>query len=128
MEQAVRLATAEGFCAHWGITLNTTFPFNFTPGIAFWGFAIGWILTAVVHLCFAAAVFNDAETLLLHAQRKTVLVGCGLWALATLLGGVFVAAIYWLLHHSSIFPPPPTTVPDLYRKGSPTGVRPPPEA
>jgi hypothetical protein len=128
MEQAVGLATAQRFCAHWEITLNTTFPLNFIPGIGIWGLGIFWILTAAVHLCFAASVFNDAETLLLHAQRKTVLVGGGLWALATLLGGVFIAAIYWLLHHSSIFPPPPKTLPDLYRGGAPTGVRPPPEA
>lgn len=72
-------------------------------------FAI-WILTAIVHVGFALAVWSDSHLLWKQLRRKTFLVGGGLWALATLLGGVFVAAIYWLIHHSTLRrePPPPS--------------------
>lgn len=72
--------------------------------------SVGLILTAVVHLCFACAVWSDAGMMARHHRRGTFLVGGFLWGLATLLGGVFVAGVYWIIHHSTLRPPhPPTT-------------------
>ncbi len=62
------------------------------------------VLTAIVHIGFALAVLIDTGLMRRHLRRRTVLVGAGLWALAALLGGVWVAAVYWLLHHSTLFP------------------------
>jgi heme/copper-type cytochrome/quinol oxidase subunit 4 len=56
------------------------------------------LLVAVVHVSFAVAVFLDARRL----PRKPILVLPIVWALATLLGGVFVAAVYWVMHHSRL--------------------------
>jgi hypothetical protein len=50
------------------------------------------IISWIVQVILAAAVLID------DAPRR-VLVGKSVWALATLAGGVFVAAAYWLLHH-----------------------------
>lgn len=56
------------------------------------------LLVAVVHVSFAVAVFLNARRL----PRKPILVLPIVWALATLLGGVFVAAVYWVMHHSRL--------------------------
>ncbi|MBC8327959.1 MAG: hypothetical protein ISR76_04940 [Planctomycetes bacterium] len=68
---------------------------------------IAWlvlIVGVVVHLAFAAAVFGDASEL---RDRRTT--GCDpvfgtpfVWCLATILGGVFVATAYWLVHRSAL--------------------------
>ena len=58
------------------------------------------LLVAVVHVSFAVAVFLNARRL----PRKPILVLPIVWALATLLGGVFVAAVYWVMHHSRLNP------------------------
>ena len=90
------------------LTFNS-FLGNFIPGPGVvWVFAL-WILTAIVHIGFALAVLNDSQMLWTHLRRKTFFVGRGLWALATLLGGVFVAAIYWSIHHSTLRPQQPTS-------------------
>lgn len=87
------------------LTLNS-FP-SILPGVGVvWVFAF-WILTALIHISFAFAVLNDAQMLWRHLRRHTFFVGGGLWALATLLGGVFVAAVYWLIHHSTLRPQQP---------------------
>ena len=86
------------------------FPVNVSDGSVISGGMIGllfcgfWIATVVIHIAFAVAVYTDSEYLWGHFRRKTFLVGGGMWALATLLGGVFVAAIYWLIHHSTLRP------------------------
>ena len=54
---------------------------------------------AIVHVGFAAAVSADAGRM----RRKgsgPLIAGPLLWTLATLLGGVFVAGVYWLVNHS----------------------------
>lgn len=61
---------------------------------------LGVIATLVIHVAFALAVLSDANTL----GARTALVGSLIWALATLLGGVFVAAIYWALNRSVLSP------------------------
>jgi len=59
------------------------------------------IINGLVHLVFAGAVARDAG--LLHKLgRKPALVSAHVWAFATLIGGVFVASIYWFIHHSNL--------------------------
>ena len=57
-----------------------------------------YLLTALVHVAFAAGVARDAGHML-HYRGGTILVGPYVWAFATLVGGVLVAVAYWVLHH-----------------------------
>lgn len=59
------------------------------------------IISAIIHLIFASAVARDAGHLV-KQHRTTYLVSGVTWAFATLMGGVFVAAIYWLMHYSTL--------------------------
>jgi len=56
------------------------------------------IINALVHITFAGAVARDAGSLY-KIGRAPVLVSAYIWAFATLIGGVFVAAIYWFIHY-----------------------------
>lgn len=78
--------------------------------IPFWIIVV-WIVTAIVHVGFAAAVLADAGMMPHKLRREPFLVGGVIWALATLLGGVFVAAVYWLVHHSTLCPSQRTDAP-----------------
>ena len=62
------------------------------------------ILTTVVNVLFAFAVFKDATKVNHHPNGKPVLVDGITWTISTLLGGVFVASIYWVIHHSTLNP------------------------
>ncbi|RVU37010.1 hypothetical protein EOE67_11915 [Rheinheimera riviphila] len=55
----------------------------------------------LVHLGFGAAVFNDANRLQ-KEHGALVFVNSWLWALAVVVGGVFVALAYWVMHHSTL--------------------------
>ena len=68
-----------------------------------------WLAVAIVHVFFAIAVFRDAQRQQSPVGRGTILVVPGLWSLATLVGGVVVAGIYWLIHHSTLRPPAGTS-------------------
>jgi len=57
-----------------------------------------YILMAIVHFAFAAAVAKDAGGLL-QSRGSTILVGPVMWSFATIIGGVWVAAVFWVLHH-----------------------------
>jgi amino acid transporter len=67
-----------------------------------------WLITAIIHISLAIGVLEDTERLLKNERRGTFLVGSNTWALATLLGGIITAAIYWAIHHSNLRP----TLPD----------------
>ncbi|HSI14498.1 MAG TPA: hypothetical protein VK961_20780 [Chthoniobacter sp.] len=85
--------------------------FFLTPGMmSFWIIGV-WIITAIVHVGFAAAVLADAGMMPHKLRREPILVGGVIWALATLLGGVFVAVVYWLVHHSTLCPSQRTDAP-----------------
>ena len=59
------------------------------------------IVTAVIHIAFAMAVYRDAEERSRRGVAPTFVNGA-IWGLTTLLGGVFTAAIYWIIHHSTL--------------------------
>lgn len=59
-----------------------------------------WVMTLIINICFAFAVYEDASKL--PGRRKPIFVSPGIWFLATLYGGVFVAAAYWAMHHSRL--------------------------
>jgi hypothetical protein len=77
------------------------------PGLGNWaevGTAVvtllGGIPAFLLHFAFAIAVWVSAH----HASRQRVplrFFGPFGWACATLIGGVLVAGLYWLMHHSA---------------------------
>ena len=95
------------------ILSEITFNSSSTEGFgALTGFvAVAMILiTAIVHLAFATAVFSDAGELN-KDTKKTFFVAEGLWCLAVLITGVFGATAYWLIHHSTLARQPAGTQP-----------------
>ena len=60
-----------------------------------------WALTAAVHVLFAVGIARDAAD---KAQTGTpaYFVEPFVWGLATLIGGFFVVAVYWLFHYSTL--------------------------
>lgn len=78
--------------------------FQHIPSVIFifWGTVI-ILLVVMVHVMFAFGVYSDALRLR-RTFQKTILVNPGMWLFATVVGGVFVAAVYWILHHSILNP------------------------
>lgn len=74
--------------------------FNLPPTIALLVVSVFWLVTALVHIVFAIAVFKDAEKL--EASGATHFVPGMIWGIATLIGGVVTVGIYWVIHHSSL--------------------------
>lgn len=62
------------------------------------------LINAILHIIFAGAVAKDAGRLHKMGQ-KTLLVSSHTWAFTVLIGGVFTAVVYWLMHHSSLTRP-----------------------
>lgn len=65
------------------------------------GIAIA-IATVFIHIAFAVAVYFDSRRLIDRDKLKPVMVAGEVWAFATLIGGVFVAVGYWIIHRSTI--------------------------
>lgn len=59
------------------------------------------VISVIVHVIFASAIARDAGNLA-KTKRTTYLVSGVSWAFATLIGGVFVAGLYWIMHYSSL--------------------------
>ena len=76
---------------------------NWIENIFILGVLIG-VATAIVHLAFAFGVFKDSQELYGDLETETWLVPGAMWAFATLVGGIFVAAIYWFIHRSTLNP------------------------
>ena len=94
--------------------MNQRSPFTALPNMGIlWIILICafWLLAAIIHISLAIGVLEDTERLHKNEHRRTFLVGGNIWALATLLGGIITAAIYWAIHHSNLRPailsPPP---------------------
>lgn len=91
-----------------------TFTVDVTGGL--WSLPVGAIaicasvIALIVHIAFAIALFRDATNLPTH--RKPIFVGPMIWFLGALVGGMFVAAIYWVMHHSRLNQSIPVTPPE----------------
>lgn len=73
----------------------------------FWSVGVS-ILTVLVHLVFAVAIYRDAIRLKYRQTLVIAGVGPAIWCVATLVGGVIIAGIYWALHYSRLNPAIPT--------------------
>ena len=67
----------------------------------FTGQLIVMAINVLLHFLFAGAVAKDAGQLNKRGPG-TCLVSGLTWAFATLVGGVIIASIYWVLHHSTL--------------------------
>jgi hypothetical protein len=70
------------------------------PGV---GIILFWLATIAVQVAFAVGVWADSSGLR-RRHAGPFLAGPFWWAAATLLGGVFVAGLYWVIHHSTLRP------------------------
>ena len=61
---------------------------------------IAFIMAAIINIVFAIGVSTDAKKL--QRERPLWFAGRLIWFIATLFGGVSVAAIYWVMHRSSL--------------------------
>lgn len=88
--------------------MNFGFPysvFGVSPShwtdIFFWISVTMYFVTLAAHILFALGVGRDAQRIK-DEGNETQFVTPVIWMLATLAGGVFTAALYWLIHHSSL--------------------------
>jgi len=80
------------------------------PGGVSMGLIIGIIsclIGFVIHFAFAIGVHIDAKHMY-QEKKGPFLAGPGIWTLATLVGGIPVVVVYWVIHHSTLRPRPPS--------------------
>lgn len=86
------------------------FDFTNSDPTSIFAVAIGVsILTSLVHIICAVAVYKDAARLKRRQALAIVGIGPAIWCVATLVGGVMTAGIYWVLHHSRLNPAIPAS-------------------
>ena len=61
---------------------------------------IAFIMATLINIVFAIGVSTDAKQL--QRDRPLWFAGRLMWFIATLFGGVTVAAIYWVIHRSTL--------------------------
>ena len=59
------------------------------------------LLTVLLHIIFASGIARDVGELHRKAIPTRFIPGYA-WVLATLIGGILVLAVYWLIHHSTL--------------------------
>jgi hypothetical protein len=64
-------------------------------------YLLSWVILLAVHILFAIGVARDA-TAQKDAGRGTFFVEPAVWGLATLMGGLLTAVVYWVFHHSTL--------------------------
>lgn len=79
------------------------FPFIHSGGVADLFLPLA-LANMVLHVLVAIGIYNDASDRA-ATHRKLWFIGAQTWTLATLLGGITTAAVYWLLHHSMLARP-----------------------
>lgn len=60
-----------------------------------------FFINVLLHLIFAAGIAKDIGNMAKRGAHPQFVPGFA-WVLATLLGGVFVAVAYWIMHYSSL--------------------------
>lgn len=65
------------------------------------GSVIVFFLNLFLHVIFSSFVAKDINNLS-KLGAVPQLFSAWVWVLAVLLGGFFIAAIYWLMHHSTL--------------------------
>ena len=66
-----------------------------------YGSVLVFVLNIILHVCCASAVAIDISRLSKLKVAPGLLPGW-VWLLASLIGGVFVAVAYWVMHHSTL--------------------------
>ncbi len=62
---------------------------------------IAALITVIINIAFAIGVYRDSASRRTHGFRLWFAAPI-FWAGATLVGSVFVAALYWLIHYSTL--------------------------
>lgn len=60
------------------------------------------IITAIVHIAFALAVYADARRINTSTTQDTVFVREFIWSIWVLITGPLGAGLYWAIHHSTL--------------------------
>jgi hypothetical protein len=74
------------------------------PAVLALGTIVAGLMGLLVNVVFAIGVLHDAQARRSRGEAP-FLVGPAVWAVATLLGGVFAATAYWAVHHSALRAP-----------------------
>lgn len=68
------------------------------------GVIIVFVAVAIVHLASAWAIWNAADTYREKTGDRLLLFPTWIWVLGGLLGGIFLATLFWMIHFSTLNP------------------------